>query len=133
MTTTSAVERINPSTWNAVFGYDQAQLRPCPAQLLTLAGQGSVTTAGEPAHAGDLAAQIDLAMDNVAELLTAGGMDFGDVLSMTIYVTDVDAALANYSHVTERLGAATPPATLVGVTRLAIPSMLVEITVTAGR
>ncbi|WP_375496586.1 RidA family protein [uncultured Jatrophihabitans sp.] len=57
------------------------------------------------------------------------------MLSLTIYVTDMDAALVAYGVLTERLDAAgaTPPATLVGVSRLAIPSMLVEITVTTGR
>ena len=54
---------------------------------------------------------------------------------MTIYTTDVDATLAAYDAITERLAlaGATPPATLLGVTRLAIPGMAVEIDVTAGR
>lgn len=133
MTTSSAVERINPGTWNSYFRYDQAQLRPAPAQLLTLAGQGSIDVEGQVCHEGNMAAQIGAAMDNVAALLTAGGMDLNDVLSMTVYTTDVDAALSAYSEITARLDTvgATPPATLVGVTRLALASMLVEIAVTA--
>ena len=69
------------------------------------------------------------------ELLALGGMDLGDVLAMTVYTTDVDGVLAGYGAVGARLAAAgaTPPATLVGVTQLAIPGMQVEITVSAGR
>ena len=134
-TPSRSVHRINPSTWNSGFRYDQAQLRPFPTQLLTLAGQGPVSADGELLHLGDMRGQLSAAMANVEELLTSGGMDLGDVLHMTIYVTDVDAAMGAYDVITARLDAfgATPPGTLVGVTRLAMPGMDVEITVSAGR
>jgi enamine deaminase RidA (YjgF/YER057c/UK114 family) len=62
-------------------------------------------------------------------------MRWRDVLRMTIYVTDMDAALGAYGEITARLasGGATPPATIVEVSRLAIPGMAVEIDVSAGR
>ncbi|MHA3704190.1 RidA family protein [Jatrophihabitans sp. YIM 134969] len=135
MTHTDATERLNPSSWNLALGYDQAQVRPAPSRLLTLAGQGAILADGTPVHAGDMAAQLNVALDNVEELLGLGGMDWRDVFSLTLHVTDVDAALAAYSVVTARLApsGATPPATLVEVTRLAVPTMLVEITAQAGR
>jgi enamine deaminase RidA (YjgF/YER057c/UK114 family) len=136
MTTTAhAVHRINPSTWNAGFAFDQAQLRPFPQRLLTLAGQGPISAEGELLHAGDMAGQLSAAFGCVEDLLDRGGMDLGDVLSMTVYVTDMDAALASYAAVADRLRAAgaTPPATVVEVTRLAVPGMQVEIAVSAGR
>lgn len=68
-------------------------------------------------------------------MLAAAGMDLRDVLRMTIYAVDIDAVLRSYTAICERLSAsgATPPTTLIGVTRLAIPGMDVEIDVTAGR
>jgi enamine deaminase RidA (YjgF/YER057c/UK114 family) len=74
-------------------------------------------------------------MVNVEIVLAAAGMDLGDVFSMTVYAVDVDAVLAAYGAIGRRLAAygATPPSTLVGVARLSIPGMAVEITVTAGR
>ncbi len=127
--------RINPTTWNLGFHYDQAQLRPTPMQLLTVAGQGSIDAEGQFLHEGDVAAQMALAVANVEGLLASGGMDLRDVLRLTIYVTDIDAALGAYGSLVERLAAlgATPPATLVEVCRLAIPGMAVEIDATAGR
>ena len=82
-----------------------------------------------------MTSQMALAMANVEDLLAAGGMDLRDVSRLVVYVTDVDAALAAYGAITERLEAldATPPATLVEVTRLALPGMAVEIDATAGR
>jgi enamine deaminase RidA (YjgF/YER057c/UK114 family) len=134
-TLVTAPVRINPTTWNLPLGFDQAQLRPAPARLLTLAGQGPVDESGALLHEGDVTAQLALAMANVEQLLATGGMDLGDVLTMTVFTTDVDAALAGYGAIVERLAlvGATPPATLVGVTRLALPGMAVEITVQAGR
>ena len=131
----SAPIRINPTTWNLGFHYDQAQLRPAPTQLLTVAGQGPIDADGQFLHEGDVAAQMALAVANVEDLLARGGMDLRDVLRLTVYVTDMDAALAAYGALVERLAAvgATPPATLVEVRRLAIPGMAVEIDATAGR
>ncbi|MDL5155865.1 RidA family protein [Actinomycetospora termitidis] len=127
--------RINPTTWNQGFAYDQAQLRPAPVQLLTVAGQGSIDADGSLLHADDMAAQMALAMGNVEDLLERAAMDLRDVLRLTVYVTDMDAALGAYRVLVERLTAlgATPPATLVEVSRLAVPGMCVEINATAGR
>ncbi|MCX5044421.1 RidA family protein [Aldersonia sp. NBC_00410] len=135
MTTTTNPLRINPSTWNADFGFDHGQLRTRVEQLLTVAGQGATDTDGTLLHEGDVCAQLALAMHNVESVLTAAGMDLADVIRMTVYTTDVDATLAAYDAVVERLAAAgaTPPATLVGVTRLALAGMAVEIEVTAAR
>lgn len=137
MTTTTGApfRRLNPNSWSRAFGYDQGQLRPAPEHLLTAAGQGPVDEHGALMHEGDVCAQLSLTMRNVEQVLAAGGMTLADVIRMTVYTTDVDATLAAYAAITERLAAAgaTPPATLVGVTRLAHPGMAVEIEVTAAR
>ncbi|WP_433782254.1 RidA family protein [Actinomycetospora sp. CA-101289] len=135
VTQLDAPYRINPTSWNSGFRYDQAQLRPAPTQLLTVAGQGSLDAEGALLHEGDLTAQMALAMANLEDLLARAGMDLRDVTRLVVYVTDMDAALAAYGAITERLDAvgATPPATLLQVARLALPGMAVEIDATAGR
>jgi len=130
--TASTPRRINPSTWSAALAFDQAQLRPAPAELLTVAGQGPVDQSGQLLHEGDICAQLSLTMRNIETVLAAAGMTWADVLRLNIYTTDVDGTLAAYNAVVERLGGATPPATLLGVSRLAILGMAVEIEVTAG-
>jgi enamine deaminase RidA (YjgF/YER057c/UK114 family) len=136
MTTTAApVERINPTPWSAAFGFDQAQLRPAPARLLTIAAQGPVDETGALLHEGDPAAQLALATANLEAVLAAAGLDLSDVLRLTVQATDVDAVLAAYDVLAERLGrvGATPPLTVVGVARLALPGMVVQLEATAGR
>ena len=50
-----------------------------------------------------------------------------------IYTTDVEGFFASYQVAADRLAAAgvRPPATLLGVTRLAFPELLVELEATA--
>jgi enamine deaminase RidA (YjgF/YER057c/UK114 family) len=136
MTQTAApVQRINPCAWSVALGFDLAQARPMPARLLSAGALGSVDEDGELLHEDDPAAQLALALVNVETVLAAGGMDLGDVLRLTVHAVDVDAVLASLDVLTERfaLVGATPPVTLVGVARLALPGMLVQLEVTAGR
>lgn len=129
--TITPINRVGRSGW---FGSDHAQLRPAPAQILTVAGHGSVDEDGRLVHEDDVFAQLALAMANVEAVLIAAGMDLRDVLRMTVYALDVDAVLRSGAAIDERLSAsgASPPTTLVGVTRLAVPGMAVEIGVIAG-
>lgn len=62
-------------------------------------------------------------------------MELSDVRPLVIYTTDMDSTLSGYREITDRLDAvgATPPATMLGVTRLAVPGITVEIDVDAGR
>lgn len=132
---TTTIQRLNPTTWSAVFGFDQGQVRPAPSQVLTASGQGPVDETGALLHEDDPAAQLALAVENTEAVLDAAGMDFADVLRLTVYATDVDAVLAHFDVLAERLArvGATPPMTLVGVARLALPGMFVELEITAGR
>lgn len=135
MTTSPHPVRINPTTWNAAFAYDQGQLRTMPHRLLTIAGQGPVDEDGALLHVGDVTAQLALSMRNVETVLTAAELTLADVTRLTIYTTDIDATLAAYDAVVERLqlAGATPPASLIGVNRLAFPGMANEIEATAAR
>jgi enamine deaminase RidA (YjgF/YER057c/UK114 family) len=137
MTTTTgpSTVRINPTAWSSTYRYDQGQLRSDPIQILTVAGQGSVDEQGRLLHEGDIAAQIALAVANLADVIATAGMTFADVAQLRIYVTDIEAALDAYEAVIERLdeAAAAPPATLVEVTALRIPGMAVAIDAIAIR
>jgi enamine deaminase RidA (YjgF/YER057c/UK114 family) len=94
--------RINPTTRNEPFGFDQAQLRRAPEWMLTVAGQGSVDGDGQLMHEGDVAAQVARAVANVEMVLAAAGMDLGDVSAMTVDAVDVDAVLAAYGAIGRR-------------------------------
>jgi enamine deaminase RidA (YjgF/YER057c/UK114 family) len=80
-----------------------------------------------------MAAQLSLALDNVEAVLAGADMTLANVVRLNIYTTDVDAVLAGYESMAGRLAAVgvAPPATLLGVTRLAFPELLVELEATA--
>lgn len=125
---------VNPWPWSLNFGYNQAEVLDGVHRHLICAGQTAVDADGAPQHPGDMRGQITLALDNVEAVLRAAGMGLGDLTGLTIYATDVDAALQHFDVLGARLGAAgaTPPMTVLGVTRLALPPLLVEITTTAA-
>ncbi|SNT37501.1 Endoribonuclease L-PSP [Asanoa hainanensis] len=76
---------------------------------------------------------MTLSLDNLTAVLDAAGMTLANLVRLTVYTTDVDLLLAHYGVLAARLGAAgvAPPTTLLGVSRLAMPDLLVELEGTA--
>ena len=126
---------VNPWTWQDQLGYSQGVLVTDPQQTLYAAGQGSMDADGNLVHDGDVAGQAAKAMDNVETVLAAAGMSLADVVRVTLYTTDIDRFFAAYGAYAGRLAQAgvQPPASLIGVARLALPGMDVEIEATASR
>lgn len=125
---------VNPWTWSQQFGFNQGEIVEGGQRVLFCAGQTSVDGEGSPQFAGDMAAQISLAVDNLEAVLTGAGMSLANVIRLNIYTTDVDAYLANGGGALgERTAAAgvAPPGTLLGVARLAFPELMVELEATA--
>ncbi len=121
--------KVNPWTWQDAAGFSQAIETTGHQRVLRCAGQTSVNADGEPQHAGDMAAQVALAMDNLEEVLEAAGMTLANVVRLNYYTTDVDLFLANKGEVGQRTAAAgiQPAGTLLGVTRLAFEGLMIEI------
>ncbi len=120
--------KINPWAWQDQFGFSQAIETTGHTRVLRCAGQTSVNADGEPVHEGDMASQIAQALDNLETVLQAADMALSNVVRLNLYVTDIDAALEHFGPMEERLAAAgiQPAITLLGVSRLFIPSLLVE-------
>lgn len=121
--------KINPWQWQDGFGFSQAIETSGHQRVLRCSGQTAVNAAGEPMHAGDMRAQIELASDNLEAVLAAAGMKLANVVRLHLYTTDVDRCLEEYAALESRLAAAgiQPAVTLVGVARLFIPDLLIEI------
>jgi enamine deaminase RidA (YjgF/YER057c/UK114 family) len=122
---------INPWTWQDQFGFAQGQEVTGAERVLFCAGQTSVDADGNPLHEGDMRAQVGQAFDNLETVLGEAGMNLSNVVRLNYYVTDMDAFYAAYEAVVARLGDARPAGTLLGVSRLAFPPLLLEIEATA--
>ena len=125
---------VNPWSWSLRFGYNQAEILEGTKRQLVCAGQTAVDAEGNPQHAGDMRNQITLALDNLEAVLSAADMGLADITRLNVYTTDVDEAIEHFDVLAARFGAvgASPPMTLIGVTRLAIPGLMFEIEATAA-
>jgi enamine deaminase RidA (YjgF/YER057c/UK114 family) len=126
---------VNPWTWQDQFGFVQANEASGVERVLVCAGQTSVDADGRPLHEGDMEAQIGQAIENLETVLSEAGFTLADVVRMNYYVTDVDAFIAAGETYGGKLAAAgcRPASTLLGVSRLAFPPLMVEIEATAVR
>jgi enamine deaminase RidA (YjgF/YER057c/UK114 family) len=83
---------------------------------------------------GQMQEQALLAVDNLETVLREAGFELADIVRLTTYVTDVDAYRQEAAAaVGARLGQAgvKQAASLIGVARLALPELLIEIEATA--
>jgi enamine deaminase RidA (YjgF/YER057c/UK114 family) len=76
---------------------------------------------------------VALSLDNLEAVLGAAGMTLANLVRLNVYTTDVDLLFRHYGVLASRLGAAgvAPATTMLGVTRLAIPTLMVELEGTA--
>jgi enamine deaminase RidA (YjgF/YER057c/UK114 family) len=123
------LERINPEELSRPSGFSHA-VTVTADRMVFLAGQIGLGRDGKVA-AGGVVAQFEQALSNLLTALTAAGGRPGDVVSLTIYSTDVEDYQAHGKEigaVWRRLaGPGYPAMAAVGVTRLWDPEALVEI------
>ncbi|MFI8165822.1 RidA family protein [Streptomyces sp. NPDC085931] len=124
---------VNPWAWSGEMGYSQGEVVTGRTRTLYCSGQAAMSGDGKPEHAGDMAAQLVLALDNLEAVLGEAGMTLADLVRLNVYTTDVDLLFQHYGVLAARLGAAgvAPTSTLLGVTRLALPELMIELEGTA--
>jgi len=101
-------------------------------EIVVVAGQVGMDRAGQLIGAGDVAAQTKQALENVKAVLSAAGCGMGDVIRFQTFLThasDIDAFMQVRQEVFPRHfpGGVYPPNTLLIVSRLVKPDLLVEI------
>ncbi|GAB3426314.1 RidA family protein [Flindersiella endophytica] len=122
---------INPWPFSVQLGFDQAQLVQGHRRELICSAQDAVDANGDPQHPGDLAAQLERAIDNLETVLADADMTLANVVRLNFYATDVNALLQNFPLVTARFGGQRFATTVLGVSQLAGPELLVAIEATA--
>ncbi|MCK9792273.1 RidA family protein [Isoptericola sp. 4D.3] len=124
---------VNPVTWSLELGFPQGEVVSGQTRTLYASGQTATSKDGRPQHDGDVAAQLGLAADNLEAVLAEAGMSLANLVRLNVYTTDVDALLPHYGVLAGRLGdaGAAPASTMLGVNRLAMPGLLVELEGTA--
>jgi len=120
--------RINPAELARPSGFSHAV--SAAGRIVFLAGQTGVDRDGNVAEGG-IVPQFERALGNLLTALAAAGGQPSDLVSLTIYLTDVEDYQAHGKEigaVWRRLAGTDYPAmAAVGVTRLWRPELLVEI------
>jgi len=101
--------------------------------LLFVSGQVAFDADGNVVGAGDMEAQARQVFRNLGAVLAAAGASFADLVKLTIFVRDVGAVAAIRTVRDEFVDTANPPAsTLVEVSSLVLPDLLLEVEAVAA-
>ena len=124
---------INPVSWSVGLGFDQAQLIEGHRRVLICSGQDAVDAEGNSQHPDDMAAQLGLAIDNLEAILAGANMTLANIVRLNVYTTDFDELVKNWSVLRDRFANSDTRFTtsLLGVTRLFTPQLLVLLEATA--
>jgi reactive intermediate/imine deaminase len=95
--------------------------------LLFVSGCIAVDANGRLVGGDDVVEQARQGLRNVGAVLAAAGAGFGDVVKVTVYLTDTGDRAAIDTVRREVFGSARPASTLVEVSALAVPGAKVEI------
>ncbi len=110
---------INPHSWTIALGFDQAQLIEGHQRLLVCSGQDAVDADGNPQHPGDMAAQLDMALDNLQAIVAAAGMTLANIVRLNVYTTDIDELInKHFPRITDRFGNSRYATSVLGVAHL---------------
>ena len=116
------------TTWEPRVGYSRA-VRVGPH--VHVSGTTATDEDGNVVGRGDPYEQTKQALANVTAALTEAGASPDDVVRTRLYVTDIDAWEAVGDAHAEVFGGVRPATTMVEVSRLVVPDLLVEVEATA--
>jgi enamine deaminase RidA (YjgF/YER057c/UK114 family) len=116
--------------WEAVAGYSRAVVvgDHCWVSGTTDAGDD-----GQSEHPGDVVGQTRAVLKIIEAALAAGGFALADVVRTRMFITDISSSAAVLAVHGEVFGAIRPTATMVEVSALIEPSVLIEIEAEARR
>jgi enamine deaminase RidA (YjgF/YER057c/UK114 family) len=122
-------ESLNPTTLSPTRGYSHVTVVASGRQV-HISGQVALNAADELVGKDDLAAQTEQVYTNLGLALAAAGAKLSDVFKIVTYVVDLtpDKAAVVRAARARHLGDGPYPAsTMVGVTALVNPALLIEI------
>lgn len=125
----------NPWDWGDAFLMNQGEIVEGAKRTLRCSGQVAVRPDPEAEMGlavvapGDIRGQMEAALANVDAVLAKAGMERSNLVFLNFFTTDIDGFLANYDVYAEWIAPAgvMPPQSLIGVERLVMPELLVEI------
>jgi enamine deaminase RidA (YjgF/YER057c/UK114 family) len=116
--------------WEAIAGYSRAIV---VGDACWVAGTTDAGPDGRSRHPGDLAAQARATVSIIEAALVEAGFSLDDVVRTRMFVTDITRSAEVMAVHGEVFRAIRPAATMVEVSALMDPSLLIEIEAEARR
>ena len=95
--------------------------------MLYLSGHAAISESGELVGVGDFEAQAQATFESLQRTLRAGGSDLSKVIKVTIYLTDMSHFEEVVALRQKWFSAPYPADTIVEVSALALPELMIEI------
>jgi len=123
---------FNPASVSAPTGYSHVTATS-GGTTIQVSGQIAFDAHGKVVGVGDIGAQARQVYQNLDACLKAAGATFADVVKLVTYVVNLspDKAAAVRAVRRDYLGEPYPSSTMVGVTALVHPDLLLEVEVVA--
>lgn len=122
-----ASEHLNPDGMPPPVGPYSNVVATEPGKMVFVAGQVAYDAEGKVVGPGDVAAQTRQVMENVKLALEAAGASFGDVVKIVNYITDMGEFSKMAAVRREYLTEPYPISSLVEVSALMEPDLIIEI------
>ena len=110
--------------WEPIVGYSRAVRM---GQFVAVSGSASIDAEGALVGEGDAYVQAKQCIDVIDDALRKAGADLGDVIRTRTFVTDIEQWPEIARAHQEAFGDVMPATSMVEVSRLIDPRMLVEI------
>lgn len=123
---------VPEGVWDSsVFGFSQAVKVRETQEVVYISGQTAFDSQGQLEGEDDIEVQVRSSFENVKRIVEAAGGATDNIVKLTVYFLDLDA-LEQYTAILGEYFPKDPPSqTVVEVSRLALPGLLVEIEATA--
>lgn len=126
---------VNPWDWGLKFGMDQGETIEGTTRHLHCSGQVAVQPDPDSelgisvVAPNEIRGQMECALANIDAVLAEARMSRENIVSLRFFTTDVDGFLANYEVYAHWIAEAgtRPPQSLLGIQRLFLPELVVEI------
>lgn len=125
------IDSFNPPGVWSPFGTFSMGVVQGHGQIVYLKGQVALDQDGNTVGKGDMKAQVRKTLENIQAVLAHVGGEMADIVSLTQYVTDIEAFMAAGDVRRQFFAPPFPVTTTVEVSRLYDADLLVEITAIA--
>ncbi len=115
-----------------IRGYYSNCVRVSAGPLLFISGQVALDPEGRVVGKGDVRAQTVQVLENIRTILRVNGADMQDVVSVTVYVTDIGFLDRITDIRMQYFPSNGPSSAIVQIAKLAMPELLIEISAVAA-